>query len=74
MTIPEANSPVPDRVEAIIKGKGLVKKFVAAKAGMSSSALYDMLSGRRIIRPCDILSLANALDVGVDEILKGREE
>lgn len=73
MTISEANGPVPDRIEAIIKERGLVKKFIADKAGIGSTALYDILSGRRIIRPCDMVRLADALGVGVDEFFERKE-
>lgn len=61
---------MPKRIVSIINSKGLKQCSVAEKAGYSTSEFNAMLNGRRIIKLCDVLSVAKALDVSVDELFR----
>ena len=63
-------STVQKNVIRIIDEKGLLKKGVAKRAGMTPQALTDVIAGRRVIRADMVPALANALDVGVMELFK----
>lgn len=63
MTIKEANAPIDCNVSVIINKKGLKQVYVAGKAGYTAQELNDMLNGRRLIKICDILKIADALGV-----------
>lgn len=69
MAISEYNDPVAVGVRTIIAKKGLRQKGVAQRAGLSEQQLSDMLNGRKLIRACDLLPIADALGVTVDELL-----
>ena len=63
MRISEYNAPIAENIEQIINEKGLKKAFVAQKAGCTAQMLSDMISGRKIIKACDIVRIAGALGV-----------
>lgn len=54
----------------IINEKGLVKKGVAERAGMTAQALSDILMGRKVIRADMVPPLAAAVDVPIPELFK----
>lgn len=68
MTIREANEPLVRGIKVIIAKKGVKNIYVAEKSGFTSQELSDMLNGRKIIKPCDALAIANALEVTMDEL------
>lgn len=70
MQIAEYNAFVPKRIMSIINSKGLKQCSVAEKSGYSTTEFNAMLNGRRIIKICDVLSIAKALDVDVDELFQ----
>lgn len=74
VTITEANKPVSTRLLTIISKKGLKQVYVAEKVGCTPQELCDMLNGRRLIKACDILKLADALDVKLDDLFKEEKE
>lgn len=74
MTIAEANRPVSTRLLAVISQNGLKQVYVAEKAGYSPQELCDMLNGRRLIKACDILKLADALGVKTDDLFEAGKE
>lgn len=74
MTIAEANKPVSTGLQTIISKKGLKQVYVAEKVGCTPQELCDMINGRRIIKACDILKLAGALDVKLDDLFKEEKE
>ena len=41
---------------------------VAERAGFSKQQFSDMLNGRKIIKPCDILAISSALEMDVGEL------
>lgn len=68
MRISECNKPVADNIARIINKKGLKQVYVAEKAGFEKQQFNDMLNGRKIIKPCDALVIANALEVEPNEL------
>ena len=58
----------------VIKEKGLVKKGVAKRAGISAQMLSDIIAGRRVIRADMIPALASAVDVPIPELFKDMEK
>lgn len=69
MRISEYNAPIAENIERIINEKGLKKAFVAQKAGCTAQMLSDMISGRKIIKACDIVRIAGALGVDPNYLL-----
>lgn len=67
-------SIVQRNVIRIIDEKGLLKKGVAKRAGMTPQALTDVIAGRKVIRADMVPALANALEVGVMELFKEENE
>ena len=67
-------SLVQQNIIRIIDEKGLVKKGVAARAGMTKQALSDVIAGRKVIRADMVPTLARALGVGVMELFREENE
>ena len=70
MHIADYNDPIVRNVRKIISEKGLKQLAVAKKAGFTANAFSTMLTGKKLIKPCDILRIAAALDVDVNELFK----
>lgn len=70
MRIADFNNPIDKNVKRIISEKGLKQVAVAKKAGYKPNALSTMLTGKKLIKPCDVLRIANALDVDANELFK----
>lgn len=68
MTIAEANAPIPHNLNRIIEERGFKKSAVARWAGYSNQQFTDMLNGRKVIKPCDAMAIANALNVEVSDL------
>jgi len=68
MSIPECNATVPQNLARIIKERGLKQSAVAQWAGYSNQQLTDMLNGRKIIKPCDVLAISDAIGVNVGDL------
>lgn len=68
MSIAECNSSVPRNLNRIIKERGLKQSAVARWAGYSDQQFTDMLNGRKIIKPCDILAISDAIGVSVGDL------
>lgn len=68
MSITECNSVVPENVSRIIESRGLKRNAVANAAGYTPQHLSYMLNGRKIIKPCDILAISEALGVSVSDL------
>lgn len=67
------NGPVPENVKRLISSKGLLKGAVAKACGMSKQQFSDLLNGRRLVKPCDVLALCKALFVTPDELFRTHE-
>lgn len=61
---------VQKNLNEIIEEKGLVKKGVAKRAGMTAQNLSDILMGRKVIRADMIPALARAVDVPIPDLFK----
>lgn len=70
MQIEKYNAGLASRISKLIEEKGLKQCSVARKAGLKEGEFYAMLGNRKIIKPCDISAIANALNVTVDELFK----
>lgn len=68
MRAKECNIQLPDNVTRIIKNRGLKHGAVAEKAGYSKQQFCDMMNGRKIIRPCDAVAIAKALEITMNEL------
>lgn len=64
------NIMLPRNIAKIIKERGLKNSVVAEKAGYTPQQLSDMINGRKIIKPCDILAISEALSVNVGELFE----
>ena len=74
MTISDANEPFASGLKNIIKQKKYKNIQVAKKAGYTAQQLSDMLNGRRLIKPCDLLRLSVAVEASFDEICRCGKE
>lgn len=70
MSVAEANEPLAAGISATIASKGLKRTYVAKVAGYSRQQLCDMLNGRKIIKPCDALAIAEALNVTMNDLYR----
>lgn len=68
MSASEYNAMIPRNIEKAIQARGLKNCAVAEKAGYSNQQFSDMLNGRKIIKPCDIVAISGALGIGVGEL------
>jgi len=70
MDVAAMNHGVPEAIEKIIAQKGMKKCVVAERAGMSAQMLTDIFANRRLIKMCDIVALARALDCSPNDFFK----
>lgn len=68
MGVVDYNAMLPRRISCIINASGLKQRVIAQRAGFSSQQFSDMINGRRIIKACDALAIAEALGVEVQEL------
>ena len=68
MTIAKSNTPLPFNISCAIKARGMKNNAVAERAGFSKQQFSDMLNGRKIIKPCDILAISDAIGVNVGDL------
>jgi transcriptional regulator with XRE-family HTH domain len=59
---------IVQNIESLIEDKGLKKKTVASKAGYSKQQFSNLINGRKIIKPDDIVRIANALGVTPNDL------
>ena len=63
-----AISIVAQGAREIIKSRGFKQNAIAEKAGYTAKQFNNMLTGRKIIIPDDILRIATALEVTPNEL------
>lgn len=68
MNTKDYNATLPCNINRIITERGLKQGAVASMAGLSARQLSDMLNGRRIIKPCDVVAIAEVLDITPNEL------
>jgi len=74
MRTKDYNAVLPENITKIINTKGLKQCAVAEQAGYSKQQLCAMLNGRRIIKPCDAITIANVLGVTMNELYADNSE
>lgn len=62
------NAMLPVNIACAIKIRGMKNSAVAERAGYTKQQFSDMLNGRKIIKPCDILAISNAIGVDVGDL------
>lgn len=60
--------------EALVKSKGLTLYKVSKDTGIPTSTIYSWKSGRNSIKPANLKTLAEYLDVTVDYLMYGEEK
>ncbi len=70
MSIKEMNGHAPENIEALILQKGMKKKAVAEKAGLTAQEYSGVMAGRRILKISELLSIAGVLGVEPNDILR----
>ena len=68
MNAAKYNSIVPENISRLIQASGFKQGTVAERAGLSKQQLCDMINGRKIIKPCDVMAIAKALGVNAGEL------
>lgn len=74
MTVADSNEPVARNIKHIIEEKGLKHFAVADKAGYTPGQFCSMLKGRKMIKPSDIVRVAEALEISEGELFKKGDE
>ena len=67
------NATLPQNIIRIIDMRGLKQYAVAEKAGLSKQQFSNMLNGRKIIKPCDAVAIADALEVEMNDLYANGE-
>ena len=52
----------------VVKDKGMKQCAVAERAGFSKQQFNDMINGRKIIKPCDLLAISGVLGVTENDL------
>ena len=68
MNAEQYNELVRENIGKIIQEKGLKQNAVAEWAGYSQQQFSDMRNGRKIIKPSDLIAIATALGVSVNDL------
>lgn len=68
MKAKEANEPVSTRIRILLEEKGLKQNVIAKRSGFTPQNFNNMLMGRKLIRVCDIQSIAKAIGAEVNEL------
>ena len=77
MRVAYYNMNFPENIVRIINEKGMKQCAVAERAGFSKQQFSDMINGRKIIKPCDVLAISGVLGVTANDLYgldKGMKE
>lgn len=69
----KSNYPVADNLKRITEERTLSRPAIAHRSGLTPKKLSDIINGYTLIRACEILKLAETLDIGVEELFKTEE-
>ena len=69
-SIAEMNEPLATKIRKILEQRGFSQAAIARKAGYSRQDLSYMLNGRKIIKVCDIVKIAKAMQIPPEELFK----
>ncbi len=59
---------ISENIRRIAAQKGFKHNAVAQKAGLSEQQFSSLLNGRRLIKDCDVVAIANALGVTPNDL------
>ena len=62
------NQPVSGNIARVIQEKGYKQSAIAKRAGYSRQAFCNMVNDYKIIRPDDVMRIADALEVKPGEL------
>lgn len=68
MGISTMNANVPNVISRLINERGLKQKIVAERSGLTAQQFTDLLNVRRLIKVCDIVAIACALEVQPNDL------
>lgn len=68
MKVKEANEPVSSRISTLLEEKGLKQNVIAKRSGFTPQSFNNILQGRKLIKACNIKSIAKAIGVDVNEL------
>ena len=60
-------------IERIIAEKGIKKRNVAEKIGLTAHQFSDMLRGRRTIKAVDVILLCDVLEISPNELFEYKQ-
>ena len=60
-------------LERLFRESGIKKKAIAAKAGYSANDISNFIQGRKILRPNDIVRLAEAFGIEPGELFQTKQ-
>lgn len=69
-SIAEMNEPLATKIRKILEQRGFSQTAIARKAGYSRQDLSYMLNGRKIIKVCDIVKIAKAMQISPEDLFK----
>ena len=69
-SIAEMNEPLATKIRKTLEQRGFSQTAIAKKAGYSGQDLSYMLNGRKIIKVCDIIRIARAMQIPPEELFK----
>lgn len=61
---------LPERLKAARMERGLTRKELAKKAGITVKGIYNMEAGRNYPRLDTLVIVCNALDLSIDQLLR----
>lgn len=65
---------VQARVAEYIEKKGIMRKFIAKKTGMTNSKLSEIMSGKRELKADDLEKICNVLNVDPNKFVHVQTE
>lgn len=69
----ELDEIVGQRISGARRAAGLTQEELAAEVGIATENLSRAECGRTILRTRNLIAVADALDVSLDDLVKGRE-
>lgn len=63
-----SRDPIAAGIKFLITERGMIQRVVAERAGYTSQQFSDMLNDRKTIKAIDIVPIAKALGVSVQEV------
>lgn len=65
---------VPNNIKRIIEESGVKYQYIAKRGGYTTKQLSEMVNYRKVIKASDVLKIAKALGVNVNELFRHDED